>query len=73
MNLQPITAANAKDVLRVNVMWREAIRRESARGARVSAWLIAAVSSRIAMAEAVIAAQQSQPAPDDLLSQGKAA
>lgn len=67
---EPITAENARTYLDIDTGWLSAVRREASRGAKVSPWLIATLSARIALAEAIIAANKPVPAPDDLL--GKA-
>jgi len=70
---EPITSANARTYLAIDTAWLAAIRRESKLGAKVSPWLLATVSMRIALAEAIISAESKQDAPRDLLTGGQAA
>jgi hypothetical protein len=70
---EPITSANARTYLAIDTAWLAAIRRESKLGAKVSPWLLATVSMRIALAEAIITAASTHDAPHDLLTGGQAA
>jgi len=70
---EPITSANAKTYLAIDTAWLESIRRESKLGAKVSPWLLATVSMRIALAEAIITAESRRDSPHDLLTGGQAA
>lgn len=69
---EPIDASNARTYLEIDMAWLEAIRQESKRGAMVSPWLLATVSARIALAEAIIAAQaSSKDSTPDLLQEAR--
>ena len=70
---EPITVNNAKSYLEIDLAWQAAIRREASRGARIPTWLIGSVCARIALAEAILAANAGKDLPPDLLTNRKAA
>jgi len=71
---EPITSANARTYLAIDTGWLKSIRRESKLGAQVSPWLLATVSMRIALAEAILSAENpGKDDPPDLLTDRKAA